>query len=72
MTNEEEFEANCYRIGAAIDIGQEALTELRRVKAINAELLAALQVMSDHYSGSLDHQPAYVAIGRAAIAKATK
>jgi hypothetical protein len=33
-------------------------------------LFAACEAMSAHYSGSLDHQPAFVALARAAIAKA--
>jgi len=35
------------------------------------EMFEALQAMSAHYSGSLDHQPAFVRLGRAALAKAT-
>jgi hypothetical protein len=35
------------------------------------DLLAALRAVDAHYSGSLDHQPAYVRLARAAIAKAT-
>ena len=42
-----------------------------RLIAAAPDMLAALQAMSAHYSGSLDHQPAYVKLGRAAIAKAT-
>jgi hypothetical protein len=42
-----------------------------RLIAAAPELLAACEVMSAHYSGSLDHQPAYVKLARAAIAKAT-
>jgi hypothetical protein len=41
-----------------------------RLIASAPDLLAALKVMSAHYSGSLDYQPPYVAMGRAAIAKA--
>lgn len=33
-------------------------------------LLAACEAMSAHYSASLDHQPAYVRLARAAIAEA--
>lgn len=38
---------------------------------VMAAMLEALEAMSAHYSASLDHQPAYVALGRAAI-KAAK
>lgn len=41
-----------------------------RLIAAAPELLAACEAMSAHYSGSLDHQPPYVALARAAIAKA--
>lgn len=34
------------------------------------DLLAACKAMSAHYSGSLDHQPAYVRLARDALAKA--
>lgn len=34
------------------------------------ELVAACEAVSAHYSGSLDHQPPFVALARAAIAKA--
>jgi hypothetical protein len=42
-----------------------------RLIAACPDLLAACEAMSAHYSASLDYQPAYVALARAAIAKAT-
>ncbi len=41
-----------------------------RLIAAAPDLLAACEAMSAHYSGSLDHQPPYVALARAALAKA--
>ncbi len=43
----------------------------QRLIAAAPQLLAACQTMDAHYSGSLDHQPAYVKLARAALAKAT-
>ena len=48
----------------------EASANLRLISAAPCLLAACIQ-MCNHYSGSLDHQPAYVAMARAAIAKAT-
>lgn len=42
-----------------------------RLIAAAPKLLAACEAMSAHYSGSLDHQPPYVALARAAIDRAT-
>lgn len=47
----------------------ETAAELRRLHEANQAMLSALKSMSNHYSGSLDYQPPYVALGRAAIAK---
>lgn len=42
MKTMQEFDADCAQIAAEIDIGKEAIDEVRRLKAINVELLAAL------------------------------
>lgn len=47
----------------------KAAAELRRLHEANQAMLEALKCMSNHYGASLDYQPPYVALGRAAIAK---
>ena len=49
---------------------KQAQAELRRLHALNAELLDACKQVDAYYSASLDHQPSYVRMARAAIAKA--
>lgn len=41
----------------------------RNLLAAAPELLEACIAMSNHYSGSLDYKPAYVALARAALVK---
>jgi hypothetical protein len=65
------------RLADALEIAEISYTsmvnaayEMRRLHEANKAMLEALKSMSNHYSGSLDYQPPYVALGRAAIAKA--
>ena len=56
----------------ALNISPESgLCDVHFYKVQRDELLGACIQMCNHYSGSLDHQPAYVAMARAAIAKVT-
>lgn len=54
------------------EIRIKSAAELRRLHALNAEMVEACKLVDAYYSASLDHQPAYVMMARAAIAKAVK
>jgi len=66
MKTKEEFDADCDKIAATIDIGKMAVEEVRRLKAVNAELLAALRPIAEH--GEISAKIIHAA--RRAIAKA--
>ena len=55
--------------GDVVDIARQALPALSAHEAEVKELVQAAEAMVAHYSGSLDHQPPYVRLMRAALAK---
>jgi hypothetical protein len=66
--------ATCHVGNARGKDRREAVDYVRanaRLIAAAPELLRACEAVSAHYSGSLDHQPPFVALCRAALARAT-